>query len=170
MTRAPRRWVHLAMLTGVIALVGSPVHAGAQEFSRALLPAPGARVRAEYRAPTAPVSVEGVLLSSTPTSFSLDTDRGQREIPADLLVGLEVSNGRNRGRGFLIGMGSGLAIGALAVGLYTAATYEEDTSCFIICSEGEALTLGLAVGAIVGAPTGGVIGLVAAPRRWQRVW
>jgi hypothetical protein len=157
------------------ALVGTAflcAPAGAQQFSVGLLPAPGSQVRAEYRAPTVPVSVEGVLRSSTPTSLSLDTDQGQREIPADLLVSLEVSNGRNRGRGFLMGLGGGLAIGAIGMGLYMAATYDDNDSdgCFIACSRGEAITLGAVVGAVVGAPTGGLIGIVAAPRRWERLW
>jgi hypothetical protein len=172
MTHARRWWVHLAVLAAGIALVGAPDHASAQRFSVALLPAPGSRVRAEYRTSTVPVSVEGVLLSGTSAGFSLDTDQGQREIPADLLMSLQVSDGRSRGRGFLMGLGSGLAIGALVMGVYTGIAYDDNdaSGCFIACSRGEAITLGAVVGAIVGAPTGAVVGLVAAPRRWERVW
>jgi hypothetical protein len=160
----------LAVLGVAIVLFGTRDPVGAQTIPVALLPTPGSQVRAEYRAPRDPVRVEGMLLSGTPTGIMLDTDGEQREIPADLIVGLEVSNGRSRGRGFLVGLGSGLAIGALAVGIYTATTYDETDSCFIVCSRGGAFTLGVAVGATIGAPAGGLIGLVAAPRRWERVW
>jgi hypothetical protein len=162
--------VRLSAWVAALALLGAGEAAVGQEVPVALLPSPGSQVRAEYRAPTDPVSVEGLFLSGTSRGISLDTDTGPREIPGDLLIGLEVSNGRNRGRGLLVGLGSGLVIGALAVGIYTGATYDESDSCFLVCSRAGAVTLGLATGAAFGAPAGAVIGFAAAPRRWERVW
>jgi hypothetical protein len=83
-------------------------------------------------------------------SLTAQTSAGRLVIPFERVARLEVSRrGRNLKRGALIG---GLA-GFAALSALMVATFDEDDD--ISLSTGESI----AIGAILGAPTGAVIGL-----------
>ena len=144
----------------------------AQEVPVSLLPPLGTEVRAEYLLLGNRAWVDGPLLEGTARGIAVETREGfRREIPGDVLVGLEVSRGRNRGRSLLLGAAAGGAGAALVLGTaFAAFGYDEDASCFLACSRGDAFVLGAAVGLVIGLPAGAFFGLVIAPTRWERVW
>jgi hypothetical protein len=143
----------------------------AQGVPVALLPPLGSEVRAEYLLLEERTWVDGPLLDGTERGISVETREGfRREIPADVLLGLEVSRGRSRGRGFLLGAAVGGAGAALLLGTVAALDYDPDASCFLTCSRGDAFAFGAAVGLVVGVPTGAIMGLIIAPTKWERLW
>jgi hypothetical protein len=131
----------------------------------------GTEVRAEYLLLGERTWVDGPLLEGTERGITVGTREGfRREIPGDALVGLEVSRGRDRGRGFLLGAASGGAGAALLFGTFIALDFDEDATCMLACTRSQAFTLGAAVGLIIGLPVGALLGAVIAPTRWERIW
>lgn len=102
--------------------------------------------------------VVGRLVQRSPAQLVLDTEgRGRVTVPYAQVARLQVSEGRNRGKGVWLGVLVGLVVGG---GAYAATT--ED------CSEGGcAERFAWMAGSAVAA--GALVGLVAAPERWRTV-
>jgi hypothetical protein len=159
----------LVSMASLLAWSGAAVGQGVPV---ALLPPLGSEVRAEYLLLDERTWVDGPLLEGTERGITVATREGvRREIPADVLLGLEVSRGRSRGRGLVRGAAAGGAGAALILGAaFAALAYDEEPSCILACTRSEAFTVGAAIGLIIGLPTGAFFGLVIAPTRWERAW
>jgi len=124
---------------------------------------PGARVRVESA--TAQERVVGQLLGLNEKSLNLQVEDEEepRLLLREDITALAVSGGRrSRGRGALIGAGTGIALGAL-IGL---AAGDDPEDVWIGFSAGEkALGAGVLLGSI-----GALIGLAVSPgERWENV-
>jgi len=136
--------------------IATALLSGALQAQR--LPVAGDRVRVTAPAYTVAPTV-GTLANLASDSVRLNSGQQAVALPRGLVTELEVSRGhaygRSAGRGFLIGAAIGGFIGAVA-----------GASC-----SGEFLCPGPAAGAVgVGAMFGAVgalIGLAAAPERWE---
>jgi hypothetical protein len=129
-----------------------------------------ARVSIEKEKP-----VVGRITSVTSSSIGLARKGGEaaQEIPVEQVSRIQVSTGRNRGKGILlkglIGLGGG-ALGGAALG---ALTFNESSDCYLVCRRGDAAAFagilggsaGLIVGMIAGATTGWDTWVDATPRR-----
>lgn len=108
--------------------------------------------------------VQGTVAGQTGEALTLKTGTGSRTIPLASISGMEVRNGKNRGKGALIGAGIGVLVGGILAPLTS-----HSESCDCDASLTEASTTGEAVllGALVGGSIGGLVGaFVLAPYRW----
>ncbi len=126
--------------------------------------APGRTVRVS----TDSGRVQGTISEQTDRELTLATEAGSRAIPLASISRLEARNGKNRGKGALIGAGVGILVGGILAPLTTRS---ESCDCVTVAgsSLAEASITGEAVllGALVGGSMGGLLGaFVLAPNRW----
>lgn len=149
----------------LLSLASIPSTAAHAQVQQPEIP-PGARVRVSAPALSqrAVIGRYDGLNADTVLLMSARTDSLMR-IPSSLITRLELSDGRNRGRGAaagaLVGLGASVAGGFL---------------CLALCPTrpGSGANLapvgGLFLGIFVGLPVGGVLGgTVFAPERWRRI-
>jgi hypothetical protein len=161
-----RKMISLAALTTILFL---PAAGNAQAL---------ADLRAGARARV--FTIEGGKTVGTVTAISADsisltdgrTDAVSPAISMTQVSRLQVSNGRNRGRGALMKGLIGLGAGAASGGLLAAATYSEEPSngwCIIVCSRGEAAAFGAVAGGGVGLIIGALVGAATGWETWSNV-
>ena len=135
----------------------------ATEAQPAPVIAVGARVRVLTTADTPPAGRRvpwrvGRIVAATPDSLTIETGKSATPLtlPASAVERLEVSRGRDRGKGMFVGA----LIGGLLAGGAAATASGGD--------EGVPAEEAVVGGAVAGLMLGGVMGALAAPERWQR--
>ncbi len=129
----------------------------------------GARIRV---APAQGKSMTGVFsgVDTDSLRFLTSSPPAVKSLSLGDVRSLKVSKGRDRSSGALKGGFRGLAIGAVAGGVFGAVSYEEPESCFIFCST---RTLDAFFGAffvgVSGAAIGSVYGAIKGRDRWEPV-
>ena len=119
----------------------------------------GQRVRVEAPAVFQERHKGNVLAPVIDTLFLKEKNSSVQPVPVNAIMTLEVSRGRQRWLwGFL-----GATAGFFAGGLLGAQTYQTGESDI----DG---ILAAIAGAAIGTVSGGIIGAVAAPERWRRVY
>ena len=116
--------------------------------------------------------VTGVLEFVSPEELQLRSDRGPRyRIPRSEVERLETSLGDHRrfGRNFAIAVGiSSFAVGTVSAVSWSPCTQTGFMACFLHpTSRGEALSMGLIGGALLGVPIGVIAGLAGKHERWE---
>ena len=151
--------VRLAAALGLLATFASPPVARAQPP----LLTPGARLRVSAP-PANIVESKGTLLHATADSLTIAFYG--RPVPVTLPIAdvsrLHVTTGKNRGVGLLRGAGLGLVVGAL-VGAALGDAFGGD------CTEYDCWAVAGVLGGGAGFAVGGIVGVVAAPDRWETV-
>jgi hypothetical protein len=147
---------------------GSP--ASAQGVRADLLPPLGTVVRVTLGSADDETTAAGVLSEASPSGLVLEADEGRHvyRIPAEALLGLDVSRGRNHGRGAVLGLvygalGTGLVLGGTAALLASGG----GGNC---CSRGTNFLLGGVLGAGIGGLVGLVVGGAIGTAEWETVW
>jgi hypothetical protein len=138
----------------------------------ALLPPLGTEVRAILSSNGDAEAVEGVLIQAAEEGIVLEVDRGRHlhRIPADVLLGLERSLGRNHARGAFQGLGIGILGGGLVWGGLLALTADRSPDCIYFCSRESNFLVGAAVGGVLGGAVGLVVGAANGTGQWQPIW
>ena len=145
--------------------------AAAQGVRVDLLPPLGTVVRATLTSAGNEVTAEGALTQAGADGIVLEADEGRHiyRIPAEVLLGLDVSRGRDHGkgavRGFVFGaLGTGLLVGGAA-----ALAGDGGADCWI-CSPGALFLWGGALGGAVGGAVGFVVGGAIGTGEWEPLW
>jgi hypothetical protein len=148
----PKRSCRAAVLA---AALSTPLGLSAHAADEPALP--GTRVRVVKKA--GDERIVGRLVARSPERLSIEIEpgRGAVQVPYNQVARLQVSDGRNRGKGAWIGMLVGLVA---AGGVYAATTSD--------CSEGGCAER-FAWMAAPGMAAGALIGLAVAPERWKDV-
>ena len=127
----------------------------------------GARVRL--------VSLEGKRTTGTLAGFTADSVSlvsSAHAVAIDQLSKVQVSGGKRRLRGAMIGGAVGLALGAVSGGLAGAAIYREARSdcdnvvCVVVVDPHIGAAAGVYAGGALGLLTGAVVGSMVRSERW----
>lgn len=137
-------------------LIGVPVDLAGQAAVRVVGFEPGTRVRV-----SAPGILEGryqgPVLGMRGDTLLLPVENRDVGVPLPTITRLEISRGRDRMVGALIGGVVGVAV------LGGTGLVVDRTSCTDYCFAGIA-------GAVVGAPAGALVGALIGRERWERLW
>ena len=159
------RHILAALLLAAAAL---PASAGAQSTGDAVaaLP-PETRVRVTAPA-VARRPLAGRIVNSTPDTVFISQYSGLVAVPTAAITRADVSRGRDHLRGFGQGALRGAAVGGVVLG---ALVFARDLDCDYCLSDTrlEAVAAGVLIGAYVGAPGGGIIGLIGGVEEWEPV-
>jgi len=161
----------LATAVAVALWASAPV--AGQGVRTDLLPPFGTVVRATLSSAGATVTAEGELAEAGSQGLVLEASGGRRvyRIPAEVLLGLEVSRGRDHARGAVQGLAYGaLGAGLVLGGLAALAGATDSSPCEYFCSRGSLFLLGAAVGGVLGGGVGLAVGAAVGTARWERVW
>jgi hypothetical protein len=148
---SPRSFARAAALVAVVPLLaGRPLHAEEEDAPT------GTRVRVVKKTNE---KVVGRLAARSPERLAIETESGRApvQIPYSQIARLQVSEGRNRGKG----AGVGVLVGLVAAGAIYAATTSDCSE--IDCGKRFALIAGPSVA------VGALVGLKVAPERWRNV-
>ena len=159
-----------SLAVALLVLVYSP--GAAQGVRTDLLPPLGTEVRAILSSRAEVERAQGILVEAGNQGLVLEADRGRHiyRIPAEVLLGLEISLGRNHGRGAFQGLGLGLLGGAILWGGLMALSANQDANCIYFCSAGSNFLVGAAVGGVIGGGLGLVFGAAIGTHEWRRAW
>lgn len=145
--------------------------AAAQGVRTDLLPPLGSVVRATIASAGEEATAEGVLTEAGVDGLVLEADQGRHiyRIPAEVLLGLDVSRGRDHGRGAILGFAFGALGTGLLLGGAMALAGGDGADCWA-CSGEERFVVGGALGAALGGSVGLVVGAVIGAADWEPLW
>lgn len=137
-----------------------------------LLPPAGTEVRATLASDGGASTAQGTLVEASEGGLVLEQQQGRRvfRVPADALLGLERSLGRDHARGALTGFAFGVLGGAVVLGGLAAFSSGDEPGCVYFCSRSSNFLVGAVIGGAMGGGLGLVVGGAVGTTRWQRVW